>query len=227
MGVIPWNKVRSAVLNAYYSVQSNPLTEAFAGLCWIFEPLILLVAAAVIVNFFYRVCRSYRLYHPNMIQRTNVANLLITAIPSAIPFILIAPGLQFSKDYTANWKFSQAICGFTGVVCVSSWAYPMVVQSADGLLGNFFPMVFFFSAMLSKSWYFVWFFALSIPCAFVKFGNEKRTIDTIRRNLLFPFLLLAFLGIATSKKDKPRVVNMAGGMIGALLSLIFSNSTRD
>ena len=227
MGVIPWNKVRSAVLNAYYSVQSNPLTEAFTGLCWVFEPLILMVAAAVIVNFFYRVCRSYRLYHPNMVQRMNVVNLLLTAIPSAIPFLLIAPGFEWNKHYIENWKFSQAICGFTGVICVSSWAYPMVVQSADGLLGNFFPMVFFFSSMLSKSWYFIWFFALSIPFAFIKFGNEKRGIDSLRRNALFPFLLLSFLGIAMSKKDKPRFVNMSGGMVGALLSLIFSNSTRD
>ena len=227
MGVIPWNRVRSAVLNAYYSVQSNPLTEAFAGLCRVFEPLILLIAAAVIVNFFYRVCRSYRLYHPNMVQRTNVANLLITAIPSAIPFLLITPGFSAGRRYTENWKFSQAICGFTGVVCVSSWAYPMVVQSADGLLGNFFPMVFFFSALLSKSWYFTWFFALAIPFAFMRFGNEKRAIDVVRRNLLFPMLAVSFLGIAMSKQDKPRYVNMAGGMVGALLSLIFSNSTRD
>lgn len=183
-------------------------------------PLLFGIAAYLIVDFYFRVARGYRYYHPRMIQKVNITNIVLTVIPIVVPFVLLfRPRIE---------GVDSAIYGFTMMTNILSLAYPFVVETKAIVFGSFFPVTMLFGALLTITTKVIWFFCvLSILFGLLKFKNEVQIQDKIRRYLLFPVLLLGWAGLMMSyvsvdHVDKHKNLSIWAVFAGCFIALLIN-----
>ena len=165
-------------------------------------PVLFGLAAYVIVDFYFRVARGYRYYHPRMVQKVGITNILLTVIPILVPLFLL-----FKKGVTG---LEPAVYGFTMMANILSVAYPFVVETKAIVFGSFFPITMMFGALLTVTQHVIWFFCVfSIFFAILKFKNEVHLKDKIRRYVFFPVLAFGFTTLMMKMRHVTKVFDDA------------------